>query len=144
MPRNSSKLKKIVACLEVGTSVCLRLFGEGPVGGPKIDQRLHWLQLMRLQHVNLGSSKDEVTEAAVHALFEIEMIEGFNEVGPVEVSVNTEHLTEDGLADVVELAREAAAFSNPVTGASKLRKRCIQVGRSSGDWSIGSWSVETA
>ena len=80
---------------------------------------------MRLQHVNLGGGKDEVAEAAVHTLFEIEMIEGFNKVGPVQVSVNAEHLTEDGLTDIVELAREAAALSNPVTRPSKLREGCV-------------------
>jgi hypothetical protein len=75
---------------------------------------------MRLQHINLGRGKDEVTKAAVHALFEIEVVERIDEVGPVEMGVDTEHLAENRLADIDELGREATALSNPVTGASQL------------------------
>ena len=58
---------------------------------------------MGLQHIDFGSSEDEVTETAVHWLLEAEVKEGIDEVGPVEVSVNTEHLSEDGLADLNEI-----------------------------------------
>ena len=99
---------------------------------------------MRLQHVNLGGSKDKMAEAAVHALFETEVVEGFDKVGPVKMSVNTKHLAEDGLADIDKVGREAAALSNPVTRSSKLGERCVQCGRSCGDGAVGSRSVETA
>lgn len=72
---------------------------------------------MWLQHVNLSGSENEVAEATVHWLLEIEMIEGFNEVRPVEVRVDTEHLTEDSLADIDEVNWETAALANPVTRA---------------------------
>ena len=75
---------------------------------------------MGLQHIDFGSSEDEVTEAAVHWLLEAEVKEGIDEVGPVEVSVNTEHLSEDGLADLNEIDWEPTALANPVTRSSKL------------------------
>ena len=141
---NSGQLKQSLSSLDVGACICLRLVGKGSVGSPKVDQRLHWLQLMRLQHIDLGGGEDEVAETAVHALFEIEMIERINEMGPVKVSVDTEHLAEDGLADIDKLGREAATLSNPVTGTSKLGERCVQSCRSCGDGGVGSRSVETA
>ena len=80
---------------------------------------------MRLQHIDLGSSKNKVTEAAVHTLVKVEVVEWFDEVSPVEMSINTEHLTEDGLANFDELGWKAAALTNPVTWTSKLGERCI-------------------
>jgi len=75
---------------------------------------------MRFQHVNLHSSEHKVTEAAVHALLEIEVVKWLDEVGPVQVSIDTEHLTEDSLANFMEVRGKAAALANPVTLASKL------------------------
>ena len=98
---------------------------------------------MRLQHVDLGGGKDEVTEAAVHALLEVEVVEGIDEMGPVKVSIDTEHLAEDGLADLNKLRREATALSDPVTGASELGERRVHSGRSGGDRCVGSRSVKT-
>ena len=43
---------------------------------------------MRLQHVDFRCSEDKVTETAVHALLQIEVIEGIDEVGPVEMRVD--------------------------------------------------------
>jgi hypothetical protein len=53
-------------------------------------------------------------------LIKVEMVEWFDEVSPVEVRINTEHLAEDCLADVDKLWWEAAALANPITRTSKL------------------------
>lgn len=42
------------------------------------------------------------------------MVEGIHEVSPVEVRVDSEHLTEDHLADVNELFRESGSLADPV------------------------------
>ena len=97
---------------------------------------------MGLQHVDLGSSEHEMTEATVHRLFQREVVEGVDEVGPVKVRVNAEHLAEDGLADINELNWEAAALSNPVARASQCGKRSVQGSWTSWDGSIGPWCIE--
>lgn len=99
---------------------------------------------MGLQHVDLSSSKDEVTEAAVHSLLQAEIVERIDEVGPVEVSVDTEHLAEDLLTDIEELNWEAAALANPVTRSSKLRERGSQGCWAGWDWGICARCVESA
>ncbi len=91
---------------------------------------------MRLQHVDLHSSQNEVTEAAVQGLLETEMVERIDEVGPVEMSVYTEHLAEDSLADVVKLSWEATALANPVAGASKLGEGGVERCGTSWDGSV--------
>ena len=75
---------------------------------------------MRLQHIDLRRGENKVTEATVHWLLETEMIERINEVSPVKMSVDTEHLTEDRLADLDKVGWEAAALTNPVARASKF------------------------
>lgn len=77
---------------------------------------------MGLQHLDLGSGEHEVREAAVHWLLEAEVVEWFDEVGPVEMSIDTEHLAEDCLTDVNELNGEATALADPVARTSKLRE----------------------
>jgi hypothetical protein len=141
--RSPRKLQKTLSRFDIGACVSFRLVREGSISSPKVDQRLHWLQLRRLQHVNFGGGKDKVAEAAVHAFFKTEMVEGVDEVGPVEMSVDTEHLTEDGLADFDKLGREATTFPNPITWASELRERCVQSGRTCGNGAAGARSVET-
>jgi len=114
--------KKALTSLNVCDAVSLRSLWQGSVGSPEVNQWLHWLQFVRLQHVNLHGSKNEVAEATVHTLLEVEVVEWLDEVGPVQVSIDTEHLAEDGLADIVKLRGKTTALSNPVTLASKLRE----------------------
>jgi len=83
-----------------------------------------------------------VTEAAVHTLLKIEMEVGFDKVGPVEMSIDTEHLAKDCLANLNELRWEAAALTNPITRPSKLRKGCVESGRAYRNGSICTRSVE--
>ena len=61
-----------------------------------------------------------MTEAAIHTLFEIEMIEWVDEVSPIEMSVDAEHLAKDGLADLDKFGGKATAFTSPITRACKL------------------------
>lgn len=42
------------------------------------------------------------------------MVEGLGEMGPVEVSIDAEHLAEDGLAYVDEVLGKAGAFADPI------------------------------
>lgn len=53
------------------------------------------------------------------------MVERIDKVSPVEVSVDTEHLAEDGLADFDEILGKAAPFPHPVpvARAAQLRER---------------------
>lgn len=139
-----SQLQQTLTSTQVGASVSLGLLREGAGSGPKINQRLHGLQLVRLEHVDLGGGEDEVAEAAVECLLQTQVVEGLDEVRPVEVRVNAEHLAEDGLADVGELDWETTALSNPVAGASKLGERSVERCWTSWDWSVGSWGVESA
>lgn len=85
-----------------------------------------------------------MTEAAVHTLVKIEVVEGVDEMSPVEMSIDTEHLTEDGLADVYKLGWEATALANPVTRASKLREGCVQSTWAGWNWGVRARGVETA
>lgn len=61
-----------------------------------------------------------MAEAAVELLLEIEVVEGLDEVIPVEVSVNAEDLAKDELAGTGQLFGEAASASKPVLGAAEL------------------------
>ena len=98
---------------------------------------------MRFQHVNFRGRENKVTEAAVHWLFQTQVVERINEMCPVEMRVDTEHLTEDCLADIDELNWETTALSNPVTGTSKLRERCSQGCGAGWDRGIRARSVKT-
>lgn len=102
----SRELQESFACSDVGILVCLGLGREGSVGSPKIDQWLHGLQLSGLEHIQGGSGQNEVGEATVELLLEVEVIERLGEVSPVKVSVDSEHLAEDHLTDVDELIGE--------------------------------------
>lgn len=98
---------------------------EGAVGSPEVDQRLHRLQLLRLQHVEGAGCQDKVAEAAVELFLQVEVVEGIDKVGPVEVGVDSEHLAEDGLADLDEFLGKAAPLPDPVpvARAAQLRER---------------------
>jgi hypothetical protein len=52
------------------------------------------------------------------------------------MSVYTEHLAEDSLADVVKLSWEATALANPVAGASKLGEGGVERCGTSWDGSV--------
>lgn len=103
---NAGKLHQALASAEVRILVSLGLGREGTIGGPKVDQRLHGLELMRLEHVEGRGGQDEVAEAAVEGLLEVEVVERLGEVSPVEVRVDAEHLAEDSLTDVDKILRE--------------------------------------
>ncbi len=74
-----------------------------------------------------------MTEAAVHLSLKVEMVERVDEVCPVEVRVDSEHLTKDSLADLEKFNGKATTLTNPITRAGKLRKRCVKSGGSSGN-----------
>ena len=68
-----------------------------------------------------------MTEAAVHMLVEIEMIEGIDEVGPIKMGVHTEHLTENGLTDIEKVFGESTALANPVTRSGELSEGSVEI-----------------
>lgn len=137
----AAQCKQLLAGLDIGVLVGLGLWWESPAGGPEIDQGLHWLQLVGLQHVESGSSEDEVTEATVEMLLEIQVVVRLNEVSPVKVGIDTEHLTEDSLTDVDKVLGETTALANPVTLTCELREGSVETGWTSGNWGVRSWGV---
>jgi len=56
-----------------------------------------------------------VAEAAVQLFLKIQVVEGVDEVGPVEMGVDAEHLTEDHLANFDEVLGETAALAYPIS-----------------------------
>lgn len=62
-----------------------------------------------------------MAETAIELLLQVQMVEGLRKVGPVKVSVDAEHLEEDGLANVEKLLGEAAALADPVV---RTRQKC--------------------
>lgn len=129
--------------LHVCACISLGILREGTIGSPQINKWLHRFQLMRLQHLNLGSSQDEVAETAVHLSLKAEVVERINEVSPVQMRVDSEHLTEDCLAYVKEVDRETTALANPITRARELGERSIQAGWASRNWVLRARSVQT-
>lgn len=138
------ELQKTLPGLEVGIFVGLRLRGEGAIGSPEINQGLHGIQLLGLEHVKSSGGEDKVAEAAVQMLVEADVVEWVGEVSPVQMRVNAEHLSENGLAHFVEVRWEATALANPVTVAGELRQRSAEAGGSGWDRDVGARSVETA
>lgn len=67
--------------------------------------------------MDLGSGENEVAETAVEWLLQVQVIVRVDEVSPVQVSIDAEHLAEDGLADIEEIVGETATLSKPVTRA---------------------------
>lgn len=117
----AGKLQKTLASPDIGVLVRLGLWWEGSVGGPEIDQRLHGLKLGGLEHVEGSGCQDKVREATVELLFQVKVVEWVGEVSPVEMSVDTEHLSEDHLADVEELVGEAGSLADPF-GLTRIRQ----------------------
>lgn len=128
---DTSQLHQTLAGPEVCVLVRLGLGRKGAVGSPEVDEGLHRLKLMGLEHVQRGSGEDEVAEATVERLLKVQVVEGLDEVGPVEVSVDAEHLAEDGLAHLDEVLREAGPLADPIGLARvrKLRERRCSDGR---------------
>lgn len=120
--RGCGELQEAFSGSDVGILVCLGLGREGSIGGPEIDQRLHGLQLGGLEHIQGGSSQDEMGEATVELLLQVEVVEGLGEVSPVKVSVDSEHLSENHLADVDKLVGETRSLADilGLTGAREL------------------------
>lgn len=108
-------MQKPLARPQIGVLVCLGLGRERAIGRPEIDERLHWLKFLRPEHVKRRRREDEVAEAAIQLLLQVEVVEWLDEVGPVQVSVDAEHLAEDCLADLHKVLGEAAALANPVS-----------------------------
>lgn len=107
-------MEEPLSSTEVGIFVGLRLRRESSVGSPQIDQGLHGLELMWSEHIKRCCGQDEVTEAAIELLLQIQMVERLSEVGPVKVGIDSEHLTEDGLADLDEVLWETRSFAHPI------------------------------
>lgn len=103
--------------------VRLALRWESPIGSPKINQRLHRLQLMRLQKIQRRGRQYEMAEAAVQLLLQVEMIKRIGKVGVVEMRIDAKHLQENGLADAAKLFGEARALAEPfsIGGRGGLR-----------------------
>lgn len=108
-----AKLNKLLALLEVGKAISLALRRQRPIRSPEINQGLHGLNVLWPQQIKGSGSEDEVTEAAVQLLFQVEVVEGLQEVVPVQMSVDTEHLQENRSADTDEVPGEGAALADP-------------------------------
>jgi len=123
---HAGQLQKTLARPEIGILVSLGLRWEGSVGRPEIDQRLHGLKLSRLQHVQGSSRQHKVREATVELLLKVEVVKGLGKVSPVQMGVDAEHLSEDHLANVDKLVREARSLADPfgLTGVGQLGERC--------------------
>lgn len=76
-------MKKPLTGFEVCVFVGLGFGRESTIGGPKIDQWLHGLELMRPEHIESGGGENKVAEATVELLFEVQVVERLGEVGPV-------------------------------------------------------------
>lgn len=115
----------------VGIVISFGAGREGAVSRPKINQRLHGLQLLRLKHVQSTGRQDEMRETAVELLLKVKVIEWVDEMSPVEVGVDPEHLSEYSLADLQEVFRKSTSTTNPVSLArvGKLRQRSGGDGR---------------
>lgn len=78
---------------------------------------------MWFQHIDLSCSEHEVAETTVHVLVEIKMVERFDKVSPVEMSIDSEHLSKDCLANINEFLRKSTALADPITRPGKLGER---------------------
>ena len=56
-------------------------------------------------------------ETAVELFLEVEVIEGVNEVSPVEMGIDPKHLSKDSLANIHEVFREATSLADPISVA---------------------------
>lgn len=98
---------------DIGDLIRLAALGERAQGSPQIDKRLHRLEIRLLEQAERGGRQDEVAEAGIHGLLQVEA-EHVVKVRPVQVRVDAEHLPEDGLARLHEVLREAAALADPI------------------------------
>lgn len=80
-----TKLHQPLAATQVGVFVGLGLGRECAARSPEVNQRLHGLKLMWLEHIQRGGGQDEVAETAVELFLEVQVIERFDKVSPVQV-----------------------------------------------------------
>lgn len=107
----------------------------------QVNQRLHGFHLLvRDQLVILGDG-DKVYEAHVQDVVLVDVPEGVQPVGMVQVRVAAEHLLHDTLAVLVEGLRESTGFSDPLIRVSIRSGRVGGVCRGSGRSSDGSGGV---
>lgn len=114
--------------LHIRHRIRLTLGRKRPIRGPQVNQRLHGLQLVRLQQVQRRRRQDEMAEAAVELLLQIQMIERVDKMRVVEMRIDAEHLQKDGLADAAKVLGEAGALAEPVGfaaagGGGRRRRR---------------------
>ena len=103
-----------------------RLGRDAPVGDPDINEGLHGLHVALGQQAEELGDGDEVDEAAVEVgpaaggrVLVLDVVEGVQPVGVVDVRVQPEHLPEDGLAVVEEGLREASGLAHPVVAGGE-------------------------
>lgn len=82
-PLHTCRSQQRLACLQIRHLVRLALRREGPVRGPQVNQRLHGLEVVRFQQIQCRGGQDEVAEAAIELLFEVEMVEWVDEVSMI-------------------------------------------------------------
>ena len=131
--RNASLLDKQLSHLQIGRLKRLGSGGEGSQCCPQIDERLHWLEVSLLEKVERGGCQNKMAEAAVHRLLQVEA-EHVLKMGPVEVGVDSEHLAEDGLAELHKVLGEPAPLSHPVLtglGHGSAKGRVVGVAHAS-------------
>lgn len=107
-------LQQLLSCSEICVLICLRLGGKGPICCPQVDERLHWFELSRLEQIKSRRCQDEMGETTVQLLFEIEVIERFSEVRPIQMSIDAEHLSKNHLAHFEKLVGKARSLAQPV------------------------------
>lgn len=87
---------------------------KSAIGRPQVDQMLHGLKLAGLQHVQRGGCKKEVAEATVELLFEVKVVEGRDEMIPIQMRVDSENLPEDQLSCTCKLPWESTPTAEPL------------------------------
>jgi len=91
-----------------------RLRGNPLLLDEQVDQRLHGLHLLFGDQLIVLGDGDKVHEAHVQDVVLVDVPEGVQPVGMVEMRVAAEHLLHDALAVLVEGLREPTGLSNPV------------------------------
>lgn len=110
----SAQALDISAALDVGIRIGSRFRRECAVGCPQVDEVLHGLQLARLQHLERRGRQDEVAEATVQLLLQVEVVEGLHEVVPVQMGVDAEDLAEYQLTGAPKLLGKPAPGPKPL------------------------------
>lgn len=66
-------------------------------------------------------------KATVQLLLEVDVVKGVCEVGPIEVSIHSEHLSEDDLAYIDKFIGKSGSLARPVclSRVGQLRQRGV-------------------